>query len=160
LAAKPVAPKVPLWALLAATEVPDLLFFVFQLVGIESSGVSVTDLSRGVEIMSLGILPWSHGLFMCVVWSVVAAALALFFYRDRRTSIVMGALVFSHWVLDFIVHIPDLPLLFEGSPVVGLGLWGSGPGLIISGILEIGLLAGGIAIYWVTRKRTTAQARE
>jgi hypothetical protein len=62
-------------------------------------------------------------------------------------------------VLDFIVHGPDLPLLFGGSPLVGLGLWTSGPGLIISGILELGLLAGGIAVYLVTRRRTAAQGR-
>jgi hypothetical protein len=56
-------------------------------------------------------------------------------------------------VLDLIVHLPDLPLLFEGSPLLGLGLWGSGPGLVISGILELALLAGGIAVYVITRKQ-------
>jgi hypothetical protein len=159
-AAKPVAPKVPLWVLLAATEVPDLLFAIFQAIGVESTAVSTTSLSQGIEIISPGTVTWSHGLFMCVVWSLAAGALAFFFYRDRRASVVLGALVFSHWVLDFIVHVPDLPLLFEGSPLVGLGLWGSGPGLVISGLLEIGLLAGGVAIYWRTRKQTAAQARE
>jgi len=94
---------------------------------------------------------------MCVVWSVVAAAIGYLFYRDRRTSVVIGLMVFSHWVLDFIVHVPDLPLLFDGSPLVGLGLWGSGPGLIISGILEVGLFAGGLAIYLVSRKRTSVR---
>jgi hypothetical protein len=148
LAAKPAAPKAPLWALLLATEVPDLLCFAFQAAGIENVGVSTTDISRGVVILSPASVPWSHGLFMCVVWSAVAAVIAFLFYRDRRTSIVIGLMVFSHWVLDFIVHVPDLPLLFEGSPLVGLGLWGSGPGLVISGILEIGLFAGGLAIYW------------
>ena len=97
---------------------------------------------------------------MCLVWAVVAAALAFLFYRDRRTSIVIGLVVLSHWVLDFIVHLPDLPLLFDGSPLVGLGLWGSGPGVIISIILEFVLLGGGIAVYWISRKRTTVQARE
>ena len=160
LAAKPAAPKAPLWALLVATEVPDLLFFAFQAAGIENAAVSTTDMSRGIEILSPGSIPWSHGLFMCVVWSIVAAAVAFLFYRDRRTSIVVGLLVFSHWVLDFIVHVPDLPLLFEGSPLVGLGLWGSGPGLITSGILEVGLFAGGLAIYLGSRKRKTVQACE
>jgi hypothetical protein len=160
LAAKPAAPKAPLWALLLATEVPDLLFIGFEALGIERQGVSHTDLSQGVTYVSLGYMPWSHGLFTCLIWSVVAAALTFLFYRDRRTSIVMGLMVFSHWVLDFVVHGPDLPLLFDGSPLVGLGLWTSGPGLIISGILEFGLLAGGIAIYLVARRRTTAQVRE
>jgi hypothetical protein len=159
-AAKPAAPKAPLWVLLVATEVPDLLFFAFQAVGIENAGISTTDFDQGVQILSPGSIPYSHGLFMCMVWSVVAVAIAFLFYRDRRTSIVIGLMVFSHWMLDFIVHVPDLPLLFDGSPLVGLGLWASGPGLIISGILEFVLLTGGIAIYLVTRKRTTVQARE
>ncbi len=152
-AAKRAAPKAPLWVLLAATEIPDLLFFAFQAIGIESAADSTTDLAQGVQILSPGSIPYSHGLFTCLVWSVVATALAFLFYRDRRTSIVIGLVVFSHWVLDFIVHVPDLPLLFDGSPLLGLGLWGSGPGLVISIILEIVLLAGGIAMYIVTRKR-------
>jgi hypothetical protein len=153
LAAKPAAPKAPLWVLLLATEVPDLLFFAFQTVGIEDAGVSTTEIGQGVEILSPAFVPWSHGLLMCAVWSAVAALIAFLFYRDRRTSVVIGLLVLSHWVLDFIVHLPDLPILFNGSPLVGLGLWGSGPGLIFSGILELGLLAAGLAIYWTARKR-------
>jgi hypothetical protein len=94
---------------------------------------------------------------MSVVWSVVAAAIAYLICRDRHTSSIIGLVVFSHWVLDFIVHPGELPLLFNGSPTVGLGLWTSGPGLILSGILEVVLLAGGIAIYLVTRKQKPAQ---
>ncbi len=159
--AKRAVPKAPLWILLVATEIPDLLCFAFQAVGIESMGVITMDWNQGIQILTPGSIPYSHGLFTCLAWSVVAVALAYLFYRDRRTSIVIGLALFSHWVLDFIVHLPDLPLLFDGSPLLGLGLWGSGPGLVISGILEFILLAGGIAIYIVTRKkRTTVQARE
>ena len=96
---------------------------------------------------------------MCIVWSVVVAAIALLLHRDRRTSIVIGLMVVGHWMLDFIVY-PNLPLLFDGSPLVGLGLITSGPGFIIGIILEIGLIAGGIATYLVTRKRTTVKVRE
>jgi hypothetical protein len=153
LAVKPAAPKVPLVFLLLATEVLDLLSFGFQAAGIEDFGVSQTDINQGVRVLSLASIPWSHGLFMSIVWSVLAAAIAFFIYWERRTSTIIGLVVFSHWVLDFIVHLPDLPLLFNGSPLVGLGLWSSGPGLIISGILEVALLVGGIAIYLQTRKR-------
>ena len=156
LAAKPAAPKAPLWVLLVATEVLDLLSSAFLALGIERTAVGTTDLSRGVQVLSPASVPWSHGLLMSVVWSVVAGATVFFFYRDRRTSIVVGLLVPSHWVLDAVVHLPDLPFLFDDSPLVGLGLWGSGPGLIISSILEFGLLAGGIAVYWVTRGRAAA----
>src|SRR3972149_2830182 len=157
--AKTTAPKAPLWILLVATEVLDLLSYGFHAIGIEDFGVSHTDLNRGVTVLSPASIPWSHGLFMSVVWSLVAAAIAFLIYRERRASSIIGLVVFSHWVLDFIVHPPELPLLFSGSPTVGLGLWTSGPGLIVSGILEFGLLAGGIAIYIVTRKRKAMQAR-
>ncbi len=45
--------------------------------------------------------------------------------RDRRGAWVVGLLVVSHWLLDFIVHRPDLPLLIAGGPRLGLGLWNS-----------------------------------
>jgi hypothetical protein len=157
-AAKRVAPKAPLWILLVATEVLDLLSFLFMAAGIESLGVTSIDLSRGIQYLSPASVPWSHGLLMSVVWSVLAGAIAYLVYRDRRTGVVLGLVVSGHWVLDLIVHLPDLPLLFDGSPLLGLGLWGSGPGLVISGILELVLLAGGIAIYMVTRKRKPLQA--
>jgi hypothetical protein len=139
--------------LLVASELPDLFFFAFQAFGIEKMSVSTTSLGRGVEILTPGSIPWSHGLFIAVVWSVAAAAIAYLVYRDRRTSGVLGLTVLSHWVLDFIVHLPDLPLFFAESPLLGLGLWGSGPGLIASGVLEVALFAGGAAIYLVARKR-------
>jgi hypothetical protein len=159
-AAKRVAPKAPLWALLVATEVLDLLCFLFMTIGIESMGSTTIDLSQGIQYLSPASVPWSHGLFMSLVWSVLAGAIGYLVYRDRRTGVVLGLVVFSHWVLDLIVHLPDLPLLFEGSPLLGLGLWGSGPGLVISGILEPVLLAGGIAIYVVTRKRKPVQVHD
>jgi membrane-bound metal-dependent hydrolase YbcI (DUF457 family) len=153
LAAKPAAPKAPLWVLLVASEGLDLLSFGFIAIGMEKMAVSQTDFAHGVQTITPGSIPWSHGLFMSLVWSLLFGALAYLAFRDRRTSIVIAAVVFSHWVLDLIVHPPDLPLLFEGSPVVGLGLWTSGPGLVVSLLLEIVLLAGGIAIYIRTRKR-------
>jgi hypothetical protein len=152
-AAKPIAPKVPLWALLTASEALDLLFYGFAAVGIEKAGVTQTDIAQGVRIVTQGQIPWSHGLFMSLVWSALAAGIVYLVLRDRRVSSVLGFVVFSHWMLDSIVHLSDLPLFLDGSPRVGLGLWGSGLGLVISGILEMTLLAGGIAIYINWRKK-------
>jgi hypothetical protein len=149
---KPVVPKAPLWVLLGATQVPDLMFFAFEAVGVEHQAVTHVDLSQGLTYLSPALIPWSHGLFMCLVWSVAAAAIAFPFYRDRRTSSVVGLLVFSHWLLDFTVY-SNLPLLFDGLPSVGIGLITSGPGFIVGSILEIGLIAGGIAVYLTTRKQ-------
>ena len=144
---------------MAATQVPDLLYFGFSAAGIENPGVSTMDFNQGLEISSPPFYPWSHGLFMCIVWSVVVATISFIFCRDRRTSIVIGAMVLSHWVLDFIVY-STLPLFFDNSQLVGLGLLNSGPGTVISIILEISLIVGGIAIYFVNRKRTNISTRE
>jgi hypothetical protein len=146
MAAKPVAPKAPLGALLLSATAIDLLWGVFAVTGIET-----------VDASGASSFPWSHGLFMAVVWSITGAALAFLLSRDRRVSILIGLLVFSHWVLDFISHPmgmgrelpPDLPLLFEGSPKVGLGLYNSVPAALIT---DFGLFIGGIVIYLVTTR--------
>lgn len=136
-AAKPAVPRASLWVLIVATEVLDLLCFGFLAAGIERTGP--------------GQFPWSHGLFMSVVWSAAGGVIAHLFYRDRRTSLAIGLLVFSHWVVDFISHSGDLPLLFSGSPLVGLGLESS---LVVGVVMEFGMLAVGIGIYLLARKRS------
>src|SRR5690554_4239098 len=93
---------------------------------------------------------------MCLVWSVLVAAISFLFCRDRRTSFVIGAMVFSHWVLDFIVY-STLPLFFDNSQLVGLGLLKSRSGIVMAIILEISLIIGGITIYLVTRKRSPSR---
>ena len=165
LAAKPLAPKVPLGVLLLATWLLDVLAIGFGFAGIERGG------SAG--------LPWSHGLFMSVIWSVLAALLTARIYRTHRAGVV-GLLVFSHWVLDFISHpIPfssfswrswqwsyghplpsDLPLLFSGSPKVGLGLYNS-ISAVEATALELGMLMLGGAAYatYVFKQRKAGGSR-
>ena len=146
LAAKRVAPKAPLGVLLLAATVIDVLCGVFMLTGIE-----------GIDASGASSIPWSHGLFMGVVWSLAGFAVTFLISRDRRTGIVVGLLVFSHWVLDWISHPmgmgrelpPDLPLLFEGSPKVGLGLYNSIAAAVIT---DFGLLIGGSVIYLVSTR--------
>ena len=146
LAAKPVAPKAPMGALLVLATAIDTLAGVFALTGIER-----------VDANGYSSIPWSHGLFMAVVWSIAGFGLAYLFSRDRRVSIVIGLVIFSHWLLDFISHPmglgrelpPDLPLLFEGSPKVGLGLYNSIPAALIT---EFGLFIAGIVIYLRTSR--------
>ncbi len=152
-ATKPVASKAPLWSLLVASEALDLLYFGFAALGMENPGVSSISLAQGLRVTVPGVLPWSHGLFMSVVWSLLTAAITYLFYRDRRLSIIFGLVVFSHWILDFFVHPGELPLLFYGSPTVGLGLWTSGPGLIAAIFLDFGLLIGGIVVYILWKRK-------
>jgi hypothetical protein len=144
LAAKPMAPRASLGALLVSATAIDTLAGVFAITGIETMDASGNSL-----------YPWSHGLLMAAVWAIMGAAVAFLLSRDRRVSVVIGLVVFSHWVLDFISHPmgmgrelpPDLPLLFEGSPKVGLGLYNSVPAALST---EFGLLIAGIVIYLVS----------
>lgn len=153
LAAKPAAPKAPLLVMLVASEALDLLTIPFMGLGIEKGAQYSISLEDGLRILVPGSIPWSHGLFMSLIWSLLFAVIAYLIFRDRRTSGIIGLVVFSHWVLDLIVHVPDLPLFFEGAKVFGLGLWSSGPGLIASVVLEFALLAVGVAIYLRARRR-------
>jgi membrane-bound metal-dependent hydrolase YbcI (DUF457 family) len=153
-AAKPAAPKAPLWVLLIAGETNDILYFLFSSVGIEQKAViTVMDFNQGVKYLTPGSNPWSHGLFMSAIWAMTAAAIAFLFYRDRRTSGVIGLVVFSHWLLDFLMH-SNLPLFFDGSPQIGLGLENSGIGFLFMTVLDLVLLAAGITVYFIARKRT------
>ena len=155
--AKPLLPEVPLWTLLVASETLDILSFGFISLGFESMAVTKIDLQHGIQTITPGSVPYSHGLLMSMIWSILFGAVAFIFFRDRRTSAILGLVVFSHWILDLIVHTPDLPLFLEGSPLLGLGLWGSGPGLIAIIILEFALLAGGLTVYGIFRKRNKPQ---
>ena len=152
-AAKPLAPKAPLWTLLVASEALDLLCFGFISLGLEKMADSQIDFEHGIQTITPGSVPWSHGLFMSIVWSLFFTAIAYLAFKDWKTSGMIGLVTFSHWILDFIVHAPDLPILFLNSPELGLGLWTSSFGLILSLILELVLLIGGIAIYLAARKR-------
>ncbi len=86
--------------------------------------------------------PWSHSLAAMFAWS---ALFALACWRTgARAATVLGLLVASHWVLDAIVHPPDLPLWPGGAARLGLGLWNSVAGTLL---VEGTLFAAGVAIY-------------
>jgi membrane-bound metal-dependent hydrolase YbcI (DUF457 family) len=151
-AAKPLTPEIPLWVLLAASETNDILYFVFTSTGIESKAVTSMSFSEGIRYLAPASNPWSHGLFMSIVWSVLAAGIAYLAYRNKRTASALGLVVFSHWTLDFLMH-SNLPLFFDNSFTLGLGLENSGPGLIFMTVLDLVLLGSGIAIYLNTKKK-------
>lgn len=74
---------------------------------------------------------------MALVWVLVFGGLAAVRLKAVGAGVLVGAVVVSHWVLDFVTHRPDLPL-WPGGPEVGLGLWHSVPGtLIVEGALFV-----------------------
>ena len=159
LMAKPIAPKAHLLVLVAATQVPDLLFFAFEAAGIEHLAVTKMDFRRGLTYLHPAWIPWSHGLTTCLAWSAVAGAIATWGYRDRRTGAVVGSLVFSHWVLDAIAY-NNLPVALDDSPEVGLGLVTTGAGVIAGILVEAALITGGITISLLNKRRATPRAGE
>ena len=155
-AAKIAAPQVSLWAYLVASETNDLLYFLFTSSGLEKKVATTMDFTTGVRYLQPASNPWSHGLFMSIVWSVLVAALAGWIFRARRAGLALGLVVFSHWVLDFLMH-SNLPLFFAGSPQVGLGLENTGPGFIAITIFDLVILTAGITVYFRARKRKSFQ---
>ena len=77
---------------------------------------------------------------MSAVRSVVIAGIGYLVWRDRKASALLGAVVFSHWVMDFLMH-DNLPLFFNGYPSVGLGLENSGPGFLAITLFDLIFLA-------------------
>lgn len=158
LITKSIAPKTPVLALLAATQVPDLLSFAFMAAGIEHGADTSLDLEHGLRYLSMPSIGWSHGLLMCLVWSLVVGGIAYFLLRNRRASILIALMVLSHWALDTIVY-PYMPLAFDGSPWIGLGLITSGPGLIAGIALEVVLITGGLIAHLAARRHRAARER-
>jgi hypothetical protein len=141
LASKKVDRAVPLGAAVAASFGLDLLWPLFLLLGIETVQVNPGD--TAFTHLAFVSYPWSHSLAMSAAWAIAAALLGGRVYRSWRSGGLLGALVLSHWLLDFIAHRPDLPI-WPGGQVFGLSLWNSVAGTIL---VEGSLFAAGIWLY-------------
>src|SRR5437867_2522228 len=108
LIAKRATPRVSLGTLTFASMLPDLLGFVFIIIGQEHW--RMVPGGRGIESMELYDIGLSHSMAMDALWGIVFAA----FYGSRRRygagALMLFAAVVSHWVLDFVSHRPDMPL--------------------------------------------------
>src|SRR2546428_4909165 len=148
-------PSVPLWALFVAVQLLDFAWAPLVLLGIEK--VRIVPGITASNPLDLYYMPYTHSLIAALLWSAGAFAVyRLAKPRDgRKAALVVAAAVFSHWVLDFVVHRPDLPL-YDDTAKVGLGLWNS-PALALG--LEAALLLGGMWLYLQTgtaRRMATA----
>ncbi|QQR73235.1 MAG: hypothetical protein IPJ17_17385 [Holophagales bacterium] len=141
LAGKRWAPSAPLWALLLAVQLPDLLWPTLVLLGVEHFRiVPGTTVVTPLDFVSY---PYSHSLLFDLLWAVALAVVWWLLRHDRRAALVLGFGVLSHWVLDVVSHRPDMPVLPSG-PWIGLELWRSlGATLVVEGAL----FAVGLALY-------------
>ncbi len=141
LAAKRAAPRVSIGTFFLAVQWADLLWPILLLAGAEH----VRIVPGLIKLCALDFYdyPWSHSLAALVVWGILFGAIHWIVRRDLATAFILGLCVVSHWVLDVLMHRPDMPVLPRG-PYVGLGLWNSVPGtLIVEGLVY----AAGITLY-------------
>ena len=144
LGASRVAPRVNVGILVFAAFLADFLLGIFGAFGMERAQVPPDYATRHYLTFTF---PYSHGLVPLIVWGILFGA--IFCWVDRqdrpRAFWVMAALVFSHFLLDGLVHVPELPLLGQNSPKVGLALWNHMP---LELTLETVMALAGVAVYW------------
>jgi hypothetical protein len=133
LAAKRFAPKTSAGVTFLAVQWLDIVWAILVLVGWEHARIVPGYLPASSLVFY--DYPWSHSLLMAMGWSWLAFRLF--------KSPVLAVCVFSHWVLDWVAHAPDLPL-FRGGPEVGLGLWHF---RVATFVVESLLLLAGLWLY-------------
>jgi hypothetical protein len=140
-AAKKAAPKTSLGILVLAAQFADLLWPLLLLAGIEK--VRIVPGLLPVSPFDFTYYPISHSLAAQLAWGVLLGVIYFAVKRDGKSALLVGALVPTHWVLDFIAHRPDMPI-YPGGPKFGVGMWQSLP---LTLIVEFSLFAVGTAVY-------------
>jgi FtsH-binding integral membrane protein len=141
-ASKKIEPRASLGTYIMAAVFLDLLWPIFLLIGLEH--VKIEPGNTLVTPLNFYDYPYSHSLLMSVVWSVLFGAVYYLIKKDRKISVILGICVFSHWILDFIVHRADLPLAPGVETFFGLGLWNSLPATLI---VELLIFFVGLYLY-------------
>jgi hypothetical protein len=151
LALKKFEKRASLGVLFLAVQFVDILFFPLVLLGIERINI-VENFTQSTHF-ELQYMPYTHSLLASMLWA--GAAYALFRWvivKNNSVAFVVALAVFSHWILDLIVHTPDLPLWNDASPKLGFGLWNSA---IATFALEGALL---LSALWLYLRSTSATA--
>jgi hypothetical protein len=150
-AAKRLAPRASLGTAFLAAQFADLLWPVFLLLGMES--VRVAPGATVVTPLVFESYPITHSLLGMAGWAIALGATYALARKDNRGAWVLALLVISHWMLDAIVHAPDLPLAPGMDLRIGLGLWNS-PAATLA--VEIPIFVAGV---WLYARATLARDR-
>jgi hypothetical protein len=125
----------------------DLIWPILLLFGIEKAEIKpgVT----AVTPLDFTYYPFTHSLLGVIIWAVLFGMVYFLIKRKSRTAIILGLLVLSHWFLDLLVHIPDLPIFPGYNLKVGFGLWNSFAATVI---LEGLIFSFGAYLYYKVTK--------
>ena len=157
LAVKAAEPRWNLGALLAAALFADLLLWALVLAGVESVGAPVR--SGGARFFTFAF-PYSHGALASAGWTLAAAMVGWIAAgpgtpRRARLACALAIAVASHFLLDLVVHVPDLPIAGGDSAKLGMGLWRAMP---VALAVEL-LMAAGALAYCLRRVRLSRWRR-
>jgi len=144
LGAARATPRVNAGVLIFAAFLAEFLLWIFAALGMEQAHIPPDFRTRHYLTFTF---PYSHGMVALMAWGLLFGAVCCWVDRQDRVRAfwVIAALVFSHFLLDGLVHAPELPLLGESSPKVGLALWNH-MGLELT--LETLMALTGLIIYW------------
>ena len=140
-AAKAAAPRVSLGTLFLATMWIDLVWPILLLLRLEL--VQIAPGNTLFTPLAFVYYPYTHSLFAVVLWGIGFGAVYFALKGDRRAAVIVGLVVLSHWLLDFVTHRPDLPLFLDRMKV-GLGLWNFVAGTLV---VELAMFATGLLLY-------------
>ncbi len=152
LALKKFEKRASLGFLFLAVQFVDILFFPFVLLGIERMNI-VPNLTQSTHF-ELEYMPYTHSLAGSVFWAAVAYVVFRWLLVKRQSvALVVALAVFSHWLLDLLVHTPDLPLWTDDSIKLGFGLWNNAAAAYA---LEAILLTGALWLYLRATRASSA----
>jgi hypothetical protein len=143
-AGKSAEKRIPLWLLFLAVQWIDVMWSIFVLLGIEK--VRIVPGITASNALDLYYMPYTHSLLGVLCWSALAYVVCQLVpsLRGKRTGLIVAGAVFSHWILDLIVHRPDLAL-YDSVGKMGFGLWNYRGAAFA---LEMAVLLGGAAMLY------------
>ena len=129
-----------LGTLFVAAQFLDYGFFGLSLIGLEQARF----VPGATRMMPFVLdIPYTHSLIGAAGLAMVAGLAMIAWHGTLRPAAVVGAVVLSHWLIDWLVHAPYVTLA-GAPPAWGMALW-NGPWLAIP--LEIAITAGAFAFY-------------
>jgi hypothetical protein len=145
-AGKATEKRLPLWLLFLAVQWIDVMWSIFVLMGIEK--VRIVPGFTASNDLDLYYMPYTHSLLGVLCWSALAYVVCQLVqpWRGKKTGLILAAAVFSHWILDLIVHVPDMAL-YGSVGKMGFGLWNYRTAAFA---LEIAVLFAGAALLYRT----------
>lgn len=141
-----------LGVLFIGAQLLDWGFFLFLLLGAEH--MRMVPGITAMNPMDLYDMPFTHSLVGAAVWSALFAVVVWLPNVNRRAALLGALVVMSHWLLDLLVHRPDLTII-GGPPKLGLGLWNM-PAVEMP--LEIGLTVGALLFYLAKTRAKSSQS--